>query len=565
MNEFKIGKTIVKDPEIISNTFNNFFTNIGKNLANKIPNSDIDPLSYLQPSNNFSVAITPTTESEIIDILKKLKNSSSGYDGIDSRVIKDTYSGFTQPLVYVLNLSLLNGYFPNELKIAQITPIHKSGENNLINNYRPVSLLSVFSKILERLMYDRVIGFIDKHNILHKCQFGFRKKYGTSLALIHLVDKLCQALNEKKVTLGVFIDLKKAFDTVDHTILLRKLHSYGIRGIAYDWFRNYLNERKQFVYFNGTKSKETLISCGVPQGSILGPLLFLLYVNDLPNATNLFVLMFADDTNFFLSGQNENELIQKMNDELNKLSKWLIVNKLTLNVAKTNYMFISGQRVIDVNSNIQINGLNISRVYSAKFLGIIIDHKLNWNEHIHYIKAKLSKSIGIICKAKKYLNNKTLLTLYYSFFQSYLIYGIEIWGSTYATYSESLIVLQNRVVRIIKGVHPRTSTVNLMKELRILQLQKLYKVSVLMFMFKFVKGELPDLFSEMYNYQADFHEYNTRNTNQFRTPFCRLDVVKMQIRYKGAEIWDLMKSSFNHNCSLYTFNRRIKKLLLKND
>ena len=215
-----------------------------------------------------------------------------------------------------------------------------------LNNYRPVSVLPVFSKILERLIYNRLLSFINKHNILYKYQFGFRKGHSTNMALILLVDKIMSAVDNGDFVIGVFLDLSKAFDTVNHQILLSKLYKYGVRGIAHNWFENYLLSRSQCVYYTDHVLTERQITCGVPQGSILDPLLFLLYINDMVNVSSLlFSILFADDTNLFYHGKNLDSVMQTMNTELKKVTEWLCVNKLSINVDKTNYIiFTSGKK-----------------------------------------------------------------------------------------------------------------------------------------------------------------------------------------------------------------------------
>ena len=562
ISKFNINDKDVTNPKEISDHFNSFFTNIGKNLANKIPNCMENPLQYMQNTNKDTIVLNEVTDNEIINIIKLLNNSAPGPDGIDSKVVKSSYISFIRPLRHVFNLSISKGVFPNELKLAYVTPVYKSGDKFSINNYRPVSVISVFSKILEKLMYTRLLNFVNKYKLLYKFQFGFRENYGTTLALIYLTDYLCQALNNGDYIIGICIDLAKAFDTVDHNILFKKLYSYGIRGIALEWFKSYLNERKQCVKFSNNLSYPSTINCGVPQGSILGPILFLLYVNDLANVSKLlFLIMFADDTNIFVTGKNINNMIQILNSELMKIVEWMNANKISLNVKKTQFMIVSGSKTVSQGmDDVKINGNKIEMVNCTKFLGVYIDNKLSWAKHIAYIKSKISKAIGIICKARKKLDKAILLTLYYSFVQPYFLYGIEIWGNSYNKYMDSLFLLQKKAMRIIKCVGPKDTTVNIFKEFKVLKLSQLYNVSVAVFMYKFVKGNLPDIFSHMYSSNFNVHSYNTRNINNLRIPYCRLIIVKQQIRYTGVKIWNYIRCRINYNCSVHSFRRNVKKL-----
>ena len=375
-NKFIIDNKETDDKSYIANRFNEFYTNLGPSLAKKLPASDIDPISYIKNGVNKTIYLRPVTEMEVIKILRNMKKSSAGWDDISPDIVKTTYSYFLEPLLHICNLSILHGVFPDELKVAKVIPLYKGGESAYLVNYRLVSVLPVFSKIFEKLMYDRILDFINENNILHKLQFGFRKDHSTSIALMILVDKITKAMHDGEYVLGVFIDFSKAFDTVNHEILLRKLYVYGIRGIAYDWFVSYLTNRYQYVRYNGTDSGRQRISCGVPQGSILGPLLFLLYINDIAHVSDvLYLILFADDTNAFISGKNVNELIDMMNIELAKLSKWLYANKLSLNVAKTHYLIFRscGKPKPVFDKSLIINGEVVMQDHKTKFLGVIMD------------------------------------------------------------------------------------------------------------------------------------------------------------------------------------------------
>ena len=330
------------DNKKISDAFNSFFINIGPSLAEKIKPSDFTPLSFMKTRNDNSMSLKPVIIDEVKSIIDNLKDGSSGWDEISSRIVKSTYQSFLVPLTHIMNISILHGVFPNEMKIAKVIPLFKSGDVMIMSNYRPVSVLPLFSKILERLMYTRLLSFINENGLFYKYQFGFREGHSPNLAIIFLVDKISNALEEGDYVLGLFLDFSKAFDTVNHTILFDKLEHYGVRGTALSWFKSYLDNREQYVLFDGVESTRKQISCGVPQGSILGPLLFLLYINDLALVSDkIFSLLFADDSNMFLNGKDPNQLIETMNYEMKKVISWLKANKLSLNLKKNSLYSIS--------------------------------------------------------------------------------------------------------------------------------------------------------------------------------------------------------------------------------
>ena len=440
-SSFLINDNLESDSKKIADEFNQYFASIGKITSDTVPSCNSSFERHIDTRNQCSFFMNPIDPNDIILASKSLKPKlSQGYDNISTKLAKDTINEVAHPLAHIFNLSFVNGEVPDYLKLAKVIPIHKSGNNQMFTNYRPISLLPAFSKLLEKIVYNRLMTFLNKHELLYHHQYGFRKKYNTTHPILHLVKEIAEANNmpSKDSTIGIFLDLSKAFDTISHDILLTKLHHYGIRGISNKWFRSYLQNRRQFTQVNDTMSSIQNINVGVPQGSILGPLLFLIYVNDIKHSTNLSVLSFADDTTIFKSGSNENELFNHINNELQNIYTWLCENKLALNVNKTKYMIFCtpGSKILKSNRSIKIDNIEIGRVgtrcndTSVKFLGIHLDETLTWNNHIKFIKGKMSSALFALNQSKKFLPTNILLTLYHSLIGCHLNYGLIIWGNS---------------------------------------------------------------------------------------------------------------------------------------
>ena len=356
--------------------------------------------------------------------------------------------------------------------------------------------------------------------------------------------------------ISLFIDLSRAFDTISHKVLFNKLYQYGIRGLALDWIKNYLQNRKQFVIYNNAQSSFGNISMGVPQGSILGPLLFILYVNDLPNVSSkLSFTQFADDTSIFITGKNLKDMSNLMTDQMKRVTDWLKINMLTLNVSKTNYMIMCsrGKMIADTECKIEIDGKIIERVAQCKFLGLIVDDKLTWKCHIDYICGKVSKLIGILIRARKILPICSLITLYNALLSPYFTYCITIWGNTYKTHLKRIEILQKKIIRIITFSQHDAHTRPLFKKVGIMTFKDLYTYFSSMYIYKCINNLTPPSYYHGYKLS-----HSARNPRNLQALYCSKKICKTSLLFSGHSMWNNLPDNIKYAKSLSSFKSKLK-------
>ena len=584
IEEIKSNNGYINDDIGMSEAFNQHFTSIATNITSNINPSDMHCTDFMH-DNNFDFGFGNAYAVEIKNIVREMKSkTSTDMFGVSNMFVKKTIDVLLYPLTHIFNLSLTTGNIPTNLKMAKVIPIYKlkrkdAESKSNMSNYRPISLLPIFSKILEKLVAKRLTLFLNQNNILYKHQYGFQAKKSTLHPIVHFLNKITESKNQKMISIGIFCDLQKAFDCCSHSILLQKLRKLGIKDNELLWFENYLKNRQQFVYVNQGKSTFRYISKGVPQGSILGPLLFLIYINDLANCTDLFTLLFADDTSFLVSGKNLPEVIDKLNTELQKICYWFRTNELSLHPEKTKFMIFTNSNAIinldEININLNYNNHNENRPElihrlttepSIKFLGIHIDSRLDFKQHIEYIHSKIAKSLYAINAAKNILSKDVLLMLYKSLVHCHFLYCIQTYSSSSNSALRKLILQQKKAIRIVTKSNFNSHTVPLFKHHEILPLDEEAKFSKILFMYDYIHERLPRSFDGLWNrnHERVQNDRELRNANHFHIPFIRLSSFMSFPIAEIPRIWNntIISNNFDENVRRKSFSKIVKNFLL---
>ena len=566
--KLKTKNGTLTDPHKISQALNKHFAEVGKNDQQKIDFNKIN--NNIKLNQKHSLVLYDTSPQEISTIISQLKNKNSeGPDEIPVNVLKKINNSVSPIISYLINKSIRNGIYPDCLKTAKVIPLFKAGDPFDPGNYRPISLLSIINKIFEKALYNRLLNFLETNNIINHNQFGFRKGHSTELAIAKFYEDILINFNNNRASLALFLDLSKAFDSVNRDILMNKLYKYGIRGIPYNLFKSYLANRTQYLQVNNIKSELWPTTVGVPQGSVLSPLLFLLHINDLKNCTNMKVINFADDTLLYYDIKDTHNLEFLINNELKQIITWMQINHLKLNLTKTNYMIFSPKsnkfKILKNLNFFQNYDTQINQQIHCKYLGLIIDNNLNWKNQILNIQTKLAKAVGILYRVRNHLNKHSLIQILHALIISHLNYGILSYGRASKTALKPLNVLFNQAIRCINFLK-RTDKCNskLYIDENLLTLDKMFKLELGKFCHKFHNNKLPKSFDKFFTNISDIHSYNTRNfKNRMYLKSQNKQSGLKTLSQMGTKFWNSIPNKFKKIKLLHTFSSNLKKYLIK--
>ena len=575
VEKLKINNLYEYRGKFISEEFARYFASIGKEYATRIPKPNKEFSHYLNQIqiSQASIFLMPVTVSEIIKHINDLKpKKSSGIDEINNVLIKELRDTICEPLLIIFNNSLTEGLFPARMKTSKVVPLYKASNRDETTNYRPISLLLTISKILEKIMYIRIYKFLTDTNQLYISQYGFRKHHSCDQAVGELVSVITKGIEQKKLTAGVFLDLSKAFDSLELGAVFMKMERYGLRGCCLDWFKSYLSDRSLCVSCKTADTgSPTTSSCydvnyGTPQGSVLGPLIFLIFCNDLHlHLIFLACIQFADDTTLYISHTNLNYIQFCLEHDLRILQDWFQANKLTLNVSKS-VVILFGKHC-DNKVNIHIGNEVIPQTKNTKFLGLWIDENLNWREHVSKLLLKLKRNLNLLRVGRNFLSPHALRIIYYAQIHSNLTYGIGIWGSLISKeLLNNLQKIQNCCIKLMStGKHKCQNW-----DQRILTVEQLIELDMCKLWHKKTLGLLPpNLCTAMDTDQLNrslmkAHAYHTRQKKLLNRPKSTHHLYHDSFLVKGNRLYSQLSQDLRGLKSMGQFSRQLKKKILQN-
>ena len=563
--------------------FNLYFSTIGNKVTNRFNMSNTtEPIStenedhsgtadlfWKGPKSIYTLDICEVTHESILKNLIKLSDHSNlDVLGFDSKLLKLTADLIAPQVAYLVNLSIQEGYVPSDWKLARVTPIYKGkGDRNDMGNYRPIAVICHLAKIMEKEICIQFLKYLQEHDFITTDQSAYLKHHSTQTSMHRVVDQWLEAINDGQMVGVCFLDIQKCFDSISHELLLAKLRCYGVLGKELQWFESYLSERKQKVRCNGKLSTENLVNIGVPQGSILGPILFLLYANDLVNHVGLGICnCFADDTIIYVVGNSISEVKLKLQECLLYVNEWYTKNKLSVNVSKSNVLLISTQyKMNDFKKEyfkIYFDGKLLEYSHKVRYLGMMLDQTLSWKDHVSHISRQLAQKVGLLQRLSSFLPMNTLLTIYNTHVQPCFDYGLTIWGFSTAQNRYKIQKFQNRAARIITKNFDYINSrgLNLVNELKIMNLAERRNYLMSSLMYKAVYGIAPRYLCDQINLINEISERTTRSSESLNVciPISNLNKHFETLTVAGGNIWNALPHHLKKAPSLYCFKKDYK-------
>ena len=565
LNPKSIPKSLTADE------FNAYFTTIPLRINAGFGDNDPSKARWKGPQSIHTFTLKHVAADAVLRLLQAIPDKT-GNDilGIDRKLMRIAAQNIAHSLSVIINTSIDQGNVHEDWKVARVTPVYKNGEATSKNNYRPISVIGHVAKILERLIQNQLLKYLEVHCFISPDQSAFLARHSTQTSLHRAVDDWLENVNENQITGAILLDISKCFDVIDHSLLLRKLNYYGIRGKEYSWFKSYLNGRRQAVTCHGTLSQFLDVDTGVPQGSVLGPFLFLLFINDVTNCipdggvSNLF----ADDNFIYVACDTLSEVQHKLQNILDAVSEWYKSNRLMINTDKTKIMLIGSRHQLQTlrldDFTIKYDGNVLELVNKAKYLGIYISSDLTWDVHVQYMCKQLHYYVSLLRRLSNIFPRSILLKIYKAYIQPRFDYGVTVWGSTTEGNLNKIQRIQNLAARILTGNYDFINYrgIDLVKSLKLFNIRERRDYFLCVLIFKSIHGLAPYYLSDRVDMNFDILGYNTRSTHMMNVylPAVKKDLFKNSLIYKGGQLWNRLPEWVKESPSLESFKSNYMKM-----
>jgi exonuclease III len=554
----------------IENKLNLFFVESVGTIVESIPDASLNEIELIEklPQLESNFTFKPIEINELVNIVKNLQETAVP-DNVNLTVLLNVFDTIQNDLLDIINSAILKGCFPRGWRKSMVIPLPKVKNSKLPQDLRPINILPLFEKIFEIVLQKQIMAYVDKYSILYDMQSGFREKHSCESAIQFILNSWRNSAEEGKITIAVFLDFKRAFETIDRSLLLEKLKKYGFSENSVRLLDSYLSERRQFVFANGKKSDEKFVELGVPQGSVLGPLLFILYINDLPrHLKDVLIKIFADDTLLSVSDVSYESAANTMNNVLKSVVAWLKINKVKLNTSKTKYMVIakSKKKLTSLSEEIKryeilIENECIERVNVIKYLGVMIDCCLKFDEHVSYVLKKAGKKIMYLGRIRNKLSLSTKKLVYNCIVAPHFDYCATVLWKTSEENMAKMQKLQNKAMRFILNCRKSASVRFMLRKIGWLDMKQKLELNVLVMIKKILTGNLPEYLSQSVQYVSNVHNYNTRSSRNIYVPTASSAFSEKSLNYSGFQLYNNLPECLKNEMNLNKFKNNCVKYL----